>query len=198
MRNLLSMINQINLPTKLGNFRMLVFENTKTSKLVIVLILGKVKDQKNILVRIHSACMTGDVFGSLLCDCGSQLSKALTEIRERGRGVLIYLDQEGRGVGLKNKVMAMALQEVGFDTVDANLVLGLPADLRTFEEAAEIISQLGIRSIFLFTNNPDKIAQLRKLGVDIAGRVECIPPTFPETERYLKTKKERLGHLLPE
>lgn len=198
MSNLLSIVNQINFPTRLGNFNMLVFENIKTSKLAIALTLGKVKDQKNVLVRIHSSCLTGDVFGSILCDCGPQLNKASTEINKKGRGVLIYLDQEGRGIGLKNKIMAMALQQTGLDSVDANLALGLPVDMRTFEEAAEIIRKLGIKSVFLLTNNPDKINQLRKFGVDVAGRMECITPVLPETERYLKTKKERMGHLLPE
>lgn len=198
MSNLLSIVNQINLPTKLGNFNMLVFENIKTSKLAIALTLGKVKDQKNVLVRIHSACLTGDVFGSILCDCGPQLNRALTEIKKKGKGVLIYLDQEGRGIGLKNKIMAMALQQAGLDSVDANLALGLPVDMRTFEEAVEIIRKLGVKSTLLLTNNPDKINQLRKFGVDVAGRMECVTPTFPETERYLKTKKERMGHLLPE
>lgn len=198
MNNLLSIVNQINLPTKLGNFNMLVFENIKTSKLAIALTLGKVKGQENVLVRIHSSCLTGDVFGSILCDCGPQLSKALIEINSQGRGILIYLDQEGRGIGLKNKVMAMALQQTGLDSVDANLALGLPVDLRTFEEAAEIIRKLDIKSVLLLTNNPDKINQLRKFGVDVADRMECVTPALPETERYLKTKKERMGHLLPD
>lgn len=198
MSNLLSIVNKINFPTKLDNFNMLVFENIKTSKLAIVLTLGEVKDQKNVLVRVHSSCMTGDVFGSLLCDCGPQLYKSLTEIKKISKGVLIYLDQEGRGIGLKNKIMAMALQQTGLDSVDANLALDLPVDPRTFEEAAEIIQKLGIKSVLLLTNNPDKINQLRKFGVDVAGRMECVTPTFPETERYLKTKKERMGHLLPE
>lgn len=197
MKKILKKIGKITLPTEFGDFQMLVFENKKTGKFSSALIIGKVENKENVMVRIHSSCLTGDVFGSLLCDCGVQLKKALKIMVKASCGVLIYLDQEGRGIGLGNKIKAMELQEKGLDTVDANLALGLPVDARTFEEAAEIIEALGIKSVKLLTNNPEKINGLKSFGVMVAQRVMCFEEPDPITGKYLKTKKERMGHLLP-
>lgn len=196
MKEQLIKSGQITLPTKFGNFKMLVFENKNTGKFATALIFGEVRGLFKVLVRIHSSCLTGDVFGSLLCDCGPQLQLAILEIIGNGRGILIYLDQEGRGIGLGNKVKAMALQEKGLDTVEANLALGLPVDARTFEDAAEIIQKLDVKSVQLLTNNPEKINQLRNFGIKVNQKT-CVAATSAETEKYLRTKKERMGHLLP-
>lgn len=194
---LLTKIGEILLPTKLGNFNMVVFKNNQTGKFASALIVGQVKRAKNVLLRIHSSCLTGDVFGSLLCDCGSQLEMSLDKISKEGTGVIIYLDQEGRGIGLDNKILAMELQQKGLDTVDANLLLGLPVDARKFDEAVEIINRLGISSVRVLTNNPNKISDLLNKGVKVSSRLECISTPAPVTRKYLKTKKERMGHLLP-
>ena len=185
------------MPTEFGRFKMLVFENITTGKFASALIIGGVKGQERVLLRVHSSCLTGDVFGSLLCDCGVQLKQALKMMVGVNCGVLIYLDQEGRGIGLGNKIKAMELQEQGLDTVDANLALGLPVDARTFEEAAEIIRALGIKSVELLTNNPQKINDLTSFGIKVCQRVMCFEEPDPLTGKYLKTKKERMGHLLP-
>ena len=192
----LTKIGQISLPTKLGNLIMTVFKNNKTGKFASALVVGNVKDQENVLVRIHSSCLTGDVFGSLLCDCGPQLKIAMKRILKKEAGAVIYLDQEGRGIGLGNKILAMELQQQGLDTVDANLALGLPVDARKFDEAADIIKEMGIKSVCLMTNNPAKTKALENAGIKIS-RVSCLADTSSITKKYLKTKKERMGHLLP-
>jgi GTP cyclohydrolase II len=159
---------------------------------------GTVGVDEAILVRLHSECLTGDVFGSRRCDCGEQLEDSMRLLREQGRGVLIYLRQEGRGVGLANKISAYALQEEGLDTVQANLALGLPEDARDYRVAAEMLLDLGIHRAALLTNNPAKIKGLRSHGVDVVERlpVQVEPNSF--NLRYLRTKKEKLGHLFPD
>jgi GTP cyclohydrolase II len=159
---------------------------------------GTVGVDEAILVRLHSECLTGDVFGSRRCDCGEQLEYSMRLLREQGRGVLIYLRQEGRGVGLANKISAYALQEEGVDTVQANLALGLPEDARDYRVAAEMLLDLGIHRAALLTNNPAKIKGLRSHGVDVVERlpVQVEPNSF--NLRYLRTKKEKLGHLFPD
>jgi 3,4-dihydroxy 2-butanone 4-phosphate synthase/GTP cyclohydrolase II len=158
---------------------------------------GTAGEDEAILVRLHSECLTGDVFGSRRCDCGEQLEDSMRLLREQGRGVLLYLRQEGRGIGLANKISAYALQEEGFDTVQANLVLGLPEDARDYRVAAEMLLDLGIHRAALLTNNPAKIKGLRSHGVEVVERlpVQVDPNSF--NLRYLRTKKEKMGHLFP-
>ena len=195
-KNMITKIGQILLPTKLGNLSMAVFENSQTGKFASALIVGEVKSKEEVSVRIHSSCLTGDVFGSLLCDCGPQLQIAMKRILKKGTGIIIYLDQEGRGIGLGNKILAMELQQEGLDTVDANLALGLPVDARNFDEAAHIIKTLEVKSICLMTNNPFKTNALESAGIKVS-RSSCVPVTSSITKKYLKTKRERMGHLLP-
>jgi GTP cyclohydrolase II len=159
---------------------------------------GTVGVDEAILVRLHSECLTGDVFGSRRCDCGEQLEDSMRLLREQGRGVLLYLRQEGRGIGLANKISAYALQEEGLDTVQANLALGLPEDARDYRVAAEMLLDLGIHRAALLTNNPAKIKGLRSHGVEVVERLPVQVEPNPFNLRYLRTKKEKLGHLFPD
>jgi 3,4-dihydroxy 2-butanone 4-phosphate synthase / GTP cyclohydrolase II len=158
---------------------------------------GTVRDDEAILVRLHSECLTGDVFGSRRCDCGEQLEDSMRILREQGRGVLLYLRQEGRGIGLANKISAYALQEEGLDTVQANLALGLPEDGRDYRVAAEMLLDLGVHRAALLTNNPAKIEGLRSHGIEVVERLPVQVEPNPFNLRYLRTKKEKLGHLYP-
>jgi 3,4-dihydroxy 2-butanone 4-phosphate synthase / GTP cyclohydrolase II len=158
---------------------------------------GTVGEDEAILVRLHSECLTGDVFGSRRCDCGEQLEDSMRLLREQGRGVLLYLRQEGRGIGLANKISAYALQEEGLDTVQANLALGLPEDARDYRVAAEMLLDLGIHRAALLTNNPAKIKGLRSHGVEVVERLPVQVEPNPFNLRYLRTKKEKMGHLFP-
>ena len=158
---------------------------------------GTVGEDEAILVRLHSECLTGDVFGSRRCDCGEQLEDSMRILREQGRGVLLYLRQEGRGIGLANKISAYALQEEGLDTVQANLALGLPEDWRDYRVAAEMLLDLGIHRVALPTNNPAKIEGLRSHGIEVVGRLPVRVEPNPFNLRYLRTKKQKLGHLFP-
>jgi GTP cyclohydrolase II len=187
-------------PTRWGKFQILGFEgdfaqdNGNRTETAVALVMGNVHAAPP-LVRIHSQCLTGDVFASLRCDCRQQLEMALAMIAQQGAGVLIYEQQEGRGIGLMAKLQAYALQDAGLDTVEANERLGFKADHREFALPAEILKELGLRQVRLLSNNPEKVAALENAGVNVIERVPCEVAATPDTEEYLKTKKEKLGHL---
>ena len=184
------------LPTKHGTFKMVGFSNTIDFKEHVALVFGDVKDKEDVLIRVHSECLTGDAFGSLKCDCGSQLDKALENIVENGSGVLLYMRQEGRGIGLLNKIKAYNLQSQGKDTVEANVLLGFDPDLRDFAVAAQMIKLLGIKSVNLMTNNPKKIDDLEKYGIHISNRIHIEFPANACNSYYLQTKKDKMNHFL--
>ncbi len=185
------------LPTELGEFRVAAFESDVDEREHLALVMGDIDDGEPVLARMHSECLTGDVFGSRRCDCESQLHAAMERIAAEGRGLIVYLRQEGRGIGLINKLRAYNLQDAGLDTVEANEELGFPADLRDYGVGAQILRQLGVRKLRLMTNNPRKIIGLRGYGLKVVERVPLICSTHPANERYLATKREKLGHLLP-
>jgi 3,4-dihydroxy 2-butanone 4-phosphate synthase / GTP cyclohydrolase II len=185
-----------NLPTRFGTFGVFVYDSAE-HKEHVALTLGMVDDGEPVLVRAHSECLTGDVFGSSRCDCGEQLDHSLRLLREEGRGVLLYLRQEGRGIGLANKISAYALQEQGLDTVEANHALGLPEDVRDYRVAAEMLLDLGVRRARLLTNNPAKVEGLGHHGVEVVERLPLRISPNPSNLGYLRTKREKLGHLLP-
>jgi 3,4-dihydroxy 2-butanone 4-phosphate synthase/GTP cyclohydrolase II len=183
-------------PTAEGEFQLCLYDNNRDDKEHLVLVMGDVIGKEDVLVRVHSECFTGDVLHSRRCDCGAQLHDALRRIAEAGEGILIYLRQEGRGIGLLNKLRAYNLQDLGYDTVDANLILGHQADERDYTVAALILQDWGVRSINLMTNNPDKIERLRQLGVQVMARVPLQADVTPDNASYLRTKVERMNHLL--
>ncbi|ARK23912.1 bifunctional 3,4-dihydroxy-2-butanone 4-phosphate synthase/GTP cyclohydrolase II [Sporosarcina sp. P37] len=187
---------EIKLPTDFGEFRMAGYTETLTGKEHVALVKGDVTTDEPVLVRVHSECLTGDVFGSCRCDCGPQLQAALSQIEQEGRGVLLYMRQEGRGIGLINKLKAYELQEQGYDTVEANEKLGFAADLRDYGIGAQILRELGIRQMRLLTNNPKKIAGLKGYELEVVERVPIQLPFNEANEKYLHTKAEKLGHLL--
>jgi 3,4-dihydroxy 2-butanone 4-phosphate synthase/GTP cyclohydrolase II len=184
------------LPTRYGSFRVHAFQCPFTGEEHVALVRGKIAGREDVLVRLHSECVTGDVFGSERCDCGAQLNAALRKIGKAPRGVLLYLAQEGRGIGIVNKVAAYHLQDHGLDTVEANRVLGFPADLRTYKCAACMLRVLGVRSIQLMTNNPAKIEELEAYGVRVTKRLPLQVPATASSLAYLRTKKNRLRHIL--
>ena len=185
-----------NLPSRYGQFQVAAFYNNKDNKEHAALIHGKVVDQEDVVVRLHSECVTGDVFGSLRCDCHDQLITALRTIGRIKMGVLIYLRQEGRGIGFVNKIKAYALQEEGLDTKEANIALGFHDDEREYSIAAHIIQSLKIKSVRLMTNNPQKIAELKQYGVEVTERLPLIIPPNKHNRFYLETKEKKFGHLL--
>jgi len=191
------------LPTCYGVFEMQVFRHGGDAaeqgpgEEHVMLVMGELAGRSNVPVRIHSECITSEVFGSLKCDCKDQLQAAQREISRRGFGAIIYLRQEGRGIGLANKVRAYALQAHGADTVDANRLLGLPDDARRYDAAAAMLGQLGVVSIELLTNNPAKVDAVRALGIQVAARVPLLVPTNPFSASYLETKRARMQHLIP-
>ena len=189
-------IDSARIPTAHGVFQLGYYSNTLDDKAHLAFYMGEPLEGEDVLVRVHSECLTGDVFGSLRCDCGEQLDRALERIAEEGRGVLVYLRQEGRGIGLLGKVRAYNLQDDGHDTVDANLMLGHGADERDYTLAARILEDLGIKSVRLITNNPLKISSLEEEGIKVNARVELTSTVNPENSRYLKTKAKRMNHLL--
>jgi len=188
-------------PSRWGKFRILGFEGEfgedRRSETAVALVMGDVHSSPP-LVRIHSQCLTGDVFGSLRCDCRQQLEMALSMIAQQGAGVLVYEQQEGRGIGLMAKLQAYELQDLGLDTVEANERLGFKADHREFNLPAEILKHLGIARVRLLSNNPDKVAAVERVGIEVSERVPCEVAPSPHAEDYLKTKKEKMGHLFTE
>lgn len=184
------------MPTKYGDFTAVAYEDLIEHNCHIALVKGEVNTDEPVLVRVHSQCLTGDVFGSVRCDCGEQLAAALRQIEAEGRGVLLYMRQEGRGIGLVNKLFAYQLQDQGKDTVEANEALGFPPDLRDYGIGAQILADLGIKKIRLLTNNPRKIAGLEGYGLKVVERVPIEVKPNANNERYLRTKRQKLGHLL--
>ena len=194
--NELEKLSCARIPTSTGSYELCIFREPGDDKEHLTMINGKVRGQENVLVRVHSECFTGDVMGSLRCDCGSQLAKSMEQIAEVGSGVIIYLRQEGRGIGLHDKLKAYNLQDEGYDTVDANIILGHEPDERDYRVAAAILEALEVKSIRLLTNNPNKIEQLREYGINVDARVPLEIKATPENQKYLQTKSDRLDHLL--
>ena len=193
---LVEKIEEVDLPTDHGHFRLSMYKSRVTGLEHLALVKGNVADGEPVLVRVHSECFTGDVLGSERCDCGPQLHEAMEMIEREGRGAVLYMRQEGRGIGLANKLHTYHLQEKGLDTVEANVALGFPPDLRDYGEGAQMLVDLGIRRLRLLTNNPCKIAGLEGYGLEIVERVPIVIPANAHDKRYLDTKKEKMGHLI--
>ncbi|MGA3095713.1 MAG: GTP cyclohydrolase II [Bryobacteraceae bacterium] len=194
----LTKVAEADFPTQFGHFRIYGFEGQAGSRIeeAVALAMGRLGGQPPPLVRIHSQCLTGDVFHSLRCDCRAQLEIAIESIAQEGRGLLIYEHQEGRGIGLLNKLRAYELQDHGADTVEANERLGFEPDLRSYELPAAIIRYFGLKSVRLVSNNPEKVQAVESAGVDVAERVPCLAAVLDTREAYLRAKKEKMGHLL--
>lgn len=195
-QNFIKSTSTCKLPTKYGDFTMIGYENSLDDKEHIALVMGDISKDEPVLVRVHSECLTGDAFHSLRCDCGEQLDQAMKNISENGSGVILYMKQEGRGIGLINKIKAYNLQDQGFDTVEANLELGFPEDMRDYGIGAQILKSLGIKKINLMTNNPRKLSGLSGYDLEIVKRVPIEIDCNDNNEKYLKTKKEKLEHIL--
>ncbi|MCI0748822.1 MAG: bifunctional 3,4-dihydroxy-2-butanone-4-phosphate synthase/GTP cyclohydrolase II [Verrucomicrobia subdivision 3 bacterium] len=193
---LVQRVEVVKLPTDFGDFDLHLYRSTTDGQHHIALVKGEVAGKANVLVRVHSECLTGDVFGSRRCDCGPQLHQAMRQVSEEGRGVIVYMRQEGRGIGLPAKIQAYKLQEDGLDTVEANLKLGYKMDLREYGLGAQILADLGLKTIRLLTNNPKKVVGLEGYGLEIVEQVPIRVRPNPHNEKYLKTKREKLGHLV--
>jgi 3,4-dihydroxy 2-butanone 4-phosphate synthase/GTP cyclohydrolase II len=193
---LIALEEEIDFPTDLGIFKLRMYRALIDDKHHLALVLGEPAEQEAPFVRVHSECLTGDAFGSLRCDCGSQLREAMQMIASEGHGVLLYLRQEGRGIGLEQKIHAYALQEEGLDTVEANEQLGFEADMRDYSVAAQILLDLGIRRLRLVTNNPAKVSGLEEFGLDVVKRVPLVLPSTIYNAQYLETKRNKMGHIL--
>ena len=189
-------MSNIPLPNNFGNFTLRLFEDRVHGDHHVALVKGNISEMDDILVRVHSQCLTGDIFGSLRCDCGQQLEGALDRIEKEGAGLLVYLRQEGRGIGLKNKIMAYKLQDDGLDTVEANHHLGFPSDLREYGIGAQIIRECGVRKMRLLTNNPRKIIGLEGYGLEVVGREPIEFESTTINKKYLLTKRDKLGHFI--
>lgn len=186
------------LPTRHGEFSIHAFEDVETGKEHVALSMGDLANGKPALARLHSECLTGDGFGSLRCDCGPQLEAAMRQVADAGHGVILYLRQEGRGIGLVNKIRAYALQDAGADTVEANEQLGFGADLREYAMCGDMLRHLGVTQVRLMTNNPKKVAAVEANGVEVVERVPLISGLNPHNEGYMQTKTDKMGHLLPD
>ena len=186
--------SEARLPTRYGDFNIRVFHESETGLDHVALSMGDMAGPDPVLMRVHSECLTGDAFGSIRCDCGPQLDAAMRHISEKGWGVILYLRQEGRGIGLHAKIQAYHLQDKGADTLDANLMLGLPADARNYRIASTMLSALGVKDVCLLSNNPDKAKQLKEYGINVAERVPLVVGVVTENRDYLKTKADRMGH----
>ena len=195
---MLRFIEQSKLPTRWGEFNIHAFEDPFKGKEHVAITMGDCNSGEPLLLRIHSECLTGDAFGSLRCDCGEQLDQALKMISERKRGAILYLRQEGRGIGLVNKIRAYNLQDQGADTVEANEQLGFGADMRDYSICGPMLKHIGVKSVILMTNNPRKIKALATMGIEISGRAPIETERNPHNSRYLSTKSGKLGHYLPE
>lgn len=193
---LIERVASARLPTRYGEFTAISYRSIVDKDEHVALVKGTVSGDEPILVRVHSECLTGDVFGSLRCDCGEQMALALQAIQKEGKGVFLYMRQEGRGIGIHNKLKAYSLQDRGFDTVDANIQLGFPPDLRHYGVGAQILVDLGVRKMRLLTNNPKKVVGLESFGLELVERVPIIAPANSENKRYLEAKRIKLGHLL--
>ena len=193
---LVEQVTKTDMPTRYGHFTAYGYINKLNGEHHVALVKGEVGEGGNLLCRVHSECLTGDTFGSLRCDCGQQLHAAMRQIEEEGRGILLYMRQEGRGIGLINKLRAYELQEQGMDTLEANLALGFKGDEREYYIGAQILRDLGAKTLRLLTNNPDKVYQLQDFGMEIVERVPIQAPANPHDIRYLRTKQRRMGHLL--
>jgi len=189
-------LSMIPLPNKYGDFKLRLFEDRIHSDHHVALVKGEIQEEEATLVRVHSQCLTGDIFGSLRCDCGQQLEGALNRIEQEGKGILVYLRQEGRGIGLKNKIRAYQLQDDGLDTVEANEKLGYAADLREYGIGAQILRKCGVRKMRLLTNNPQKIVGVEGHGLEVVGREALEFEANHVNEKYLKTKRDKLGHFI--
>src|SRR6516225_2762251 len=192
--SLIEEIVRVDMPTKYGHFKLVAFREKNTSNEHLALIKGEWDKDESVLVRVHSSCFTGDILGSLRCDCGEQLHRAMQMVEEKGKGVILYMNQEGRGIGLVNKLKAYQLQENGMDTVEANLHLGFPMDKRDYGVGAQILRYLGITKICLISNNPKKRAGLSGYGLEITSTVPIVVDPNPHNEKYLQTKRDKLGH----
>lgn len=193
---LVEKVETVRLPTEYGDFDLHLYRSRLDGQHHLALVCGEVADRRDVLVRVHSECLTGDVFGSRRCDCGHQLRQAMRQIAQAGRGVIVYMRQEGRGIGLGPKIQAYKLQEHGYDTVEANQKLGYPADLRDYGLGAQILVELGLKTIRLLTNNPKKLVGLEGYGLEVVEQVPIRVPPNPHNARYLRTKREKLGHTL--
>ena len=189
-------VAEARLPTDFGQFRIIGYRSLTSNEEFVVLAQGELRRDQPTLVRIHSQCLTGDVFGSVKCDCGRQLRAAMEMIEQEGRGVIVYQQQEGRGIGIINKIRAYALQDEGADTIEANERLGLASDLRCYEQCAEILCDLGANRVRLMSNNPEKMRTLERMGLEVDERVPLVTAPTEAAMGYLRTKKEKMGHLL--